>query len=464
MYLITFLVYLIIVIGIGVYFKKYNEGVEDFAVAGRSLGVPVLLGTLFSTTMGGATVVGWTGSFYTMGIGWWFSGLGAILGILAATFILAEKFRRLEQFTVPDMLALRYDRRSGYLSSIMIIIGDVAVITVQILSITGILVVFIGLEELPAMIIGVLAFTVISLFGGMKGVAITDAIQAVLVFLGLMVGVIILFYVGGGINNIVQALPNDYFSVFSSTDGLGAFNMAMAAFGTTAVSQSIIFARVFSAKDAKTAKTSLLWLVPAVFLGYLFTALLGYSGRGILGADVVPDQVFPTIVTTLLPPFVGALLLVVVIAALVTTTNSIILSTSINVARDFYQQLRKGDVSSKELQKVSQISVVIIAVISFLLAFFMPNIIDAIVFAYTMYAAGLLIPMYVGYLWKGATATAGMLSIIGGGGTALLWYILNQPFGLPPMVPSLLVSLVLIIVISFITEKPSKEQLKSFDI
>lgn len=124
----------------------------------------------------------------------------------------------------------------------------------------------------------------------------------------------------------------------------------------------------------------------------------------------------------------------------------------------------KGDVSSKELQKVSQIAVVVIAVISFLLAFFMPNIIDAIVFAYTMYAAGLLIPMYVGYMWKGATATAGMLSIIGGGGTALLWYILNQPFGLPPMVPSLIISLLLIIIVSFFTKKPSNEQLKVFDV
>jgi SSS family solute:Na+ symporter len=462
-YLAIFIIYLIFITAIGVYYKRYNEGVEDFAVAGRNLGVFVLVGTLFSTTMGGATVVGWTGSFYEMGIDWWFSGIGSLLGITAATFILAERFRNLEAYTVPDMLALRYDKRSRYLSSIMIIIGDIAITTVQVLSITGILVVFMGMEELPAMIIGVLAFTIITLFGGMKGIAITDTIQAFLIFFGLLVGVLALFHVGGGINNIAQVLPDDYFNVFSSTDGLGAFNMMVAAFGTTAVSQSILFGRVFAAKDGKSAKKALIWLIPIVFLGYLFTALMGYAGRAILGAGVIPDQVFPTIVESLLPPAIGAVLLVVVIAALVTTTNSIILSTSVNITMDFYKQFKKGEVSNKKLQKVSQIAVIIVALLSFLLAFLMANIVDAIVFAYTMYAAGLLIPMYVGYLSKKVTATAGMMSIMGGGGTALLWYILNQPFGLPPMIPALIVSIVLIVVVSFFTEKPAKEQLRVFD-
>src|SRR5690625_5139438 len=132
-------------------------------------------------------------------------------------------------------------------------------------------------------------------------------------------------------------------------------------------------------------------------------------------------------------------------------------------AMDFYKQFKKGEGSNKKLQKVSQIAVIIFALLSFLLSFLMSNIVDAIVFAYTMYAAGLLITMYVGYLSKKVTATAGMMSIMGGGGTALLWYILNQPFGLPPMIPALIISIVLIVVVSFFTEKPAKEQLRVFD-
>lgn len=463
MYLAIILVYLFIITGIGVFYKRYNHGIDDFAVAGRSLGTFVLVGTFFSTIVGGATVVGWIGSFYLMGIDWMFSGIGAILGVLVAAFLLSDKFRKMEQYTVPDMLALRYDNRSRYVSSFMIIFGDIAVITVQILSMTGILVVFVGLTELTAMVISVISFTLITYFGGMKGVAITDSLQAVLIFFGLLIGAIVLFYIGGGIQKIYQGVPDDYFTLFSETNLLGAFNMAIAAFGTTAVSQSLIFGRVFSAKDSKTAKKSLYILIPIMALGFFFVFLLGFAGRSILGLGTEPEQVFAVILTTLLPPVVGGVLLAVVIAAIVTSTNSILLSASVNIARDFYQQYKKGRATNKDLQKVSQIAVAIISVLAFLLAFLLPNIVEAIVFAYTMYTAGLLIPMYVGFLWRGATATAGMYSIIGGGGMALLWYLLKEPFGLPPLVPSLILSILLLIVISLFTEKPSKEQLKSFD-
>lgn len=464
MYLTIVLIYLAVITAIGVLYKRHNEGIEDFAVAGRSLGTLILVGTFFSTMVGGATVVGWTGSFYLLGIDWTFSAIGALLGILVAATLLAEKFRKMEQMTVPDMLAIRYDNRSRYVSSVMIIIGDIAVITVQILSMTGILVVFVGLTELPAMIISVISFTLITYFGGMKGVAVTDSLQAILIFFGLLTGVIMLFYIGGGIKSVYQGVPDNYFKLFSDTTGLGAFNMAIAAFGTTAVSQSIIFGRVFSAKDSKTAKRSLYLLIPAMAVGFFFVFLLGFAGRSILGDGIEPEQVFAVVLTTLLPPVVGGILLAVVLAAIVTSTNSILLSASINVARDFYQQIKGDQVTDKGLQKVSQIAVAIIAILGFLLAFLMPSIVSAIVFAYTMYTAGLLIPMYIGHLWKGATATAGMYSIIGGGGTALLWYILKEPFGLPPLVPSLIVSLLCLIVISMFTKKPNKEQLKAFNL
>ncbi|BAQ10077.1 Na+/solute symporter [Bacillus sp. OxB-1] len=464
MYVTAILLYIVFIVGIGIFYKRYVKGIEDFALAGRSLGTPVLLGTLFATLVGGATVVGYTGSFYLMGLDWWFSAIGAILGILVAAIILAEKFRKFEQFTVPDMLAMRYDNRSRYVSGFMIIFGDIAVVTVQILSMTGIMVAFLGMDKLFAMLISVIAFTLITFFGGMKGVAITDSIQAILIFGGLFLGMAVLYYMNGGFGVIFNALPDGYFKVFTSTNALGAFNMAIATFGTAAVSQSIIFARVFSAKDSKTAKRSLYLLIPTAFFGFLFVSLLGYGARAILGPDLPPDQVFPLVVTELLPPFVGGVLLAVVIAAIITSTNSILLSASVNLSRDFYQQIVKKDASSRELKTVGQTAVVVFALISFALAYLMPDIVTAIVFAYTMYTAGLLIPMYVGFLWKGATATAGMYSIIGGGGTALIWYILKQPFGLPPMIPSLIVSLAAIIFISLFTKKPTKEQLQVFDV
>ncbi|RNA66340.1 sodium:solute symporter family protein [Alteribacter keqinensis] len=462
MYSVMIVMYLIVVVAIGVFFKTKVKDMEDFALAGRNLNTPVLLGTLFATYIGGATVVGWTGSFYSLGIDWWFSGLGAILGITAATFLLAERFRNLKQFTVPDMLALRYNNSTRFVSSFMIIIGDIAIVTVQILAMTGILVSFTDIERMLAMIISIVSFTLISLFGGMKGVAFTDSIQAVLILFGLIAGVGVVFNLGGGPGAVFGALPEGYFTPFTDVTVLGAVGMAIAAFGTTAVSQSFIFSRVFSAKDAKTAKRGLVWLIPTALIGYGLVALVGFSGRSMLGDDIPPSDVFATVITSLMPPFIGGVLIAVIIAAIVTSTNSILLSSSVNLTRDFYQQFAKREISSKEMMRVGQISVVVFAAFAFILAVLMPDIVTAIVFAYTMYSASLLVPLYAGYLWKGATAAAGTWGVISGGGTALVWYILHEPLGLPSMIPAIVVSLAVVIVVSMVTKKPTEDQLKVF--
>lgn len=450
MYSIMILLYLVVVVAIGVFFKTKVKNMEDFALAGRNLNTPVLLGTLFATYIGGATVVGWTGSFYSLGIDWWFSGVGALLGIVAATF-LAEKFRDSEQFTVPDMLALRYNNSTRFVSSFMIIIGDIAIVTVQILAMTGILVSFTDIDRMPAMIISIISFTLISLFGGMKGVAFTDTLQAVLILAGLIAGVGFVFNLGGGPGEVFGGLPEGYFTPLTDVTVLSAIGMAIAAFGTTAVSQSMIFSRVFSAKDSKTAKRGLVLLIPLSLIGYGLVALVGFSGRSLLGGDITPDEVFATVITNLMPPFIGGVLIAVIIAAIVTSTNSILLSSSINLTRDFYQQLVKRELTSKEMMRAGQLSVVVFAALAFTLAVLMPDIVTAIVFAYTMYSASLLVPLYAGYLWKGATAAAGTSGVIGGGGTALLWYLLNEPFGVPSMIPAIIVSLALVIGVSKFT-------------
>ncbi|NDL58886.1 sodium:solute symporter family protein [Phytoactinopolyspora mesophila] len=463
MYVATITIYLVIIVAIGVYFRRYISGVEDFALAGRSLGLPVLVGTLFASYIGGATVVGWTGSFYAMGAAWWFSGIGGVLGIVFATVVMAERSRKLRQFTVPDLLAIRYDNSTRYVSAVMIIIGDIAIVTVQILAIAGILTTFTDLTRVPAMVIGVVAFTLISLFGGMKGVAFTDSLQALLIFGGLLAGVILLFNNHGGFGILGADTPDGYFQPFTNTDGLGAFNMAIAVFGTTAVSQAIIFNRVFSARDERVAKKALTLLIPLALAGYCMVALLGWGGQAVLGPDVLPDDVFATVVTELMPAVVGALLLATVAAAIVTSTNSILLSASINLTRDLYRQLIRRDASTIELRKVGQAAVVVFALLSFGLAVAMPDIVTAVVFAYTMYAAALLVPLYAGYLWRGATAAAGTASVVTGGGTALIWYQLDDPLGLPPMVPALVLSLAVMVVVSAFTRKPSEQQLSVFD-
>ncbi|MDS1272216.1 sodium:solute symporter family protein [Lipingzhangella sp. LS1_29] len=458
------LLYLLVIVGIGVYFVRHVHGVEDFALAGRNLGLPILIGTLFATYIGGATVVGWTGSFYEMGFDWWWSGIGGLAGIALATLVMARRSRRLGQFTVPDLLAIRYGATARYVSAVMIILGDIAIVTVQVIAIAGILTTFTDLGRLPAMVVGIVAFAVISLFGGMKGVAVTDSLQALVIFVGLLAGVLVLFGTQGGLGPTFAGLPEGYLEPLSVTGPLGALGLAFAALGTTAVSQALIFSRIFSARTERVAFHGMLLLIPTAFLGYLLVSLLGYGGRSLLGPGVHADEVFARVVNELLPPAVGGLLLATVIAAIVTSTNSILLSASVNLARDIYRTTVRHEAGSAELRRVGQAAVVVFALLAFGLAVALPGIVDAIVLSYTIYSAGLLIPMYVGFLWRGATPAAGVASIVAGGGTALLWFVLGEPADLPAILPALGVALVVILGVSAVTPRPSRENLRVFTV
>lgn len=460
------LLYLAVIVGIGVLQRHRVQSLEDFALAGRSLSGPMLLGTLFATFIGGATVVGWTGSFYVLGVDWWFSGLGALLGIAAAAFFLARRFREAAQFTVPDMLGLRYGNPSRVLGSVLIIFGDIAVIAVQIIAMTGTLVAFTDLSRPLAMLLSVVSFTLISLFGGMRGVALTDALQAAFILAGLSLGA--WFVAGGGVAGPegggvaggaglgdgiragLAALPPELLRPLGSSTAVEVVGFAVAAFGITAVSQSIIFSRVFSARDPDTARRALFWLIPAAFLGYFLVSVLGMGARAILGDGIAASDVFAVAVSSLIPPVAGGVLIAVVVSAIVTSSNSILLSASVNLTRDLVQPLAGPARSNRSMMRVGQWAVGGFALAALMVAWVMPDIVTAVVFAYTMYSAGLLVPLYAGYLWRGATPAGGFAGILGGGGMALGWYLAGSPFGVPAMLPAVAVSAVLLFGVSLL--------------
>lgn len=461
--LIFLILYVLVFLGFGIWCSRYIKTLEDFALAGRNLSLPVLLGTLFASNIGGGTVIGWTGSFFANGFDWWFTALGSLLALLAATLILAERTRKLEQFTVPDLLAIRYDEKTRVTGSFMIILGDIALTTVQILSIAGILSAYFDVPTTTGKIIGTLVFMAIAFYGGMVGVAFTDALQAVFIAIGLVVASVFAVNYAGGWEAITLAVPSDYFTPLGTISPMQAASNAIAVFGTVAVWQSIIFSRTFAAKDARTAKLGIAFLIPASFLGYFTVAIIGYSARAMFGTDVPPGEVFARMITEVFHPALAFVLLALVISAIITTTNSILLSISVNMTRDFYQRIFKPNASNQELLKFNKASVLVVGLVALTMAIFMANIVSAIVFTYTMYSAALLVPVYGGYTWKRATSTGGFLGVISGASTALIWYFMGQPV-VPAMIPALCVSLLFFIVGSLMTEKPTEEQLRVFNL
>lgn len=463
-YAFLILLYVIAMLGIGIYASKRIKTMDDFALAGRKLSTPVLVGTLVASLVGGATVVGWTGSFYTLGIDWWMTFVGLVAGLCLAAFFMAERSRRLEQYTLPDLLGLRYDRKTKTVGSLMIIIGDIALTCVQIMAVGGILTTFLNIPRVIGLSLGTVVFIAIAFFGGMLGVALTDAIQSLVIIVGLVLGALFAVQHAGGLSSITSTLPDNYFTLFSNIKPFDGIGNALAILGTIAVWQSIIFSRVFAAKDPKTAKKSVLILIPMFGIAAICIFFMGMSARAIFGDSLAASNVFASVTTQVMNPAMATLLLAVVIGALLTTTNSILLSISINITRDFYQQYIAPKADDKKLVNVARGSVLIVGILAYLMALLMPDIVSAIVFTYTMYSAALLIPLYGGYMWKRANSVGGFWGIISGAVVAVVWHFSGKPFGLHPMLPAALASGIALVLGSLVTDKPTEDQLKVFEI
>ncbi|MCS7099037.1 MAG: sodium:solute symporter family protein [Sulfolobales archaeon] len=452
------IVYTIAVLGSGVYFAKKVRSFSEFLIAGRTLPLPITLGTIWATYVGGATIVGWTGAFYTFGLDWWFYGVGAICGVTVITLVWSKRVRRLGIATLPELIERRYDVRARITLAVAMVIAYLAIYVVQIIALGSVLIVLVGLPREVAYALATIAFVAIAIPGGLKGVAITDFVQAALMATGILLGGTISLYMAGGLK-AWEVLPPKHLTplgYFSPITAIGAF---VSVFGIASVSQSLFIQRFAASRDERTAYLAGLMMIPGAFFAYFFGPyLMGTSARTIIGPGFKAADVFPKLVLSL-PTWLGALLFATVLATIVTTANSLLISGTANVVWDLVHRLRPG-LSEDYLMKLSKIIAAVLGLIGLPWAIFAPGIVDAIAFAYTIYSAVAFTPLYLAF-WRRANAVGATASIIGGAITAITWeYVLLRPYGIHSMIPSILVALVLMVVGSLLTPPPPKERVE----
>ncbi|MEJ2052042.1 MAG: sodium:solute symporter family protein, partial [Calditrichota bacterium] len=132
-YLVAILFYLLILIGVGAIRSGGVNTQDDFMVAGRSLTTPILVGTLIATWIGTGSIFGSAGLGYQYGVpGVWFS-VGAWLGMFLLLFI-AGRARALDQYTVPDIFELRYNKLARLLGSLVIMVAYTGIVSYQLVA------------------------------------------------------------------------------------------------------------------------------------------------------------------------------------------------------------------------------------------------------------------------------------------------------------------------------------------
>jgi SSS family solute:Na+ symporter len=438
-------------VAIGVLSRKRARTADGFFIANRSRSTTLITGSLVATIIGGSATVGLAGLGFTRGLtGMWWLLVGSI-GLIVLGIFFAEKVRKTGVYTLPGLAEKQYDGRVSIIISVLIIISWIGVIAGQIVAtgkIMGLL--QIGSPELW-MVIFTLVFISYTLIGGQYADIGTDMAQAILIFVGIFAGTVIVILNVGGFEGLFKALPAEH-TTFPLSSQFGILDLIsyLLLVGGVYVVGPDMYSRILSARDGKTARRSTLW---AAFLIIPFAVCITFIGMSasVLFPGISPEQAFPVLMIQQFPPILGALVLAALISATMSSADSCVLSASTILTVDIVKKL-KPELEEKQLLLIARIAVVVFGLLSLGLALFINGIISALLFAYTVYTGGVIIPILAGFYREKlkVTSMGAIFAIIGGGLAALISKLASIQY---LDIGALLISLILLFLVSFIDRK-----------
>ncbi|TXI20967.1 MAG: sodium:solute symporter [Ottowia sp.] len=442
--LISFIVlYLVVSIAIGLYAATRVKNTADYAVAGRSLPLAVVVATTFATWFGSETVLGAPAQFVKEGLhGTVEDPFGAGLCLVLVGLFFARKLYLRNIITIGDYYRQRYGRVVEVLCSLIIIFSYLGWVGAQI---TALGLVFNLLSQgavslTMGMVIGTLVVLVYTLYGGMWSVALTDFVQMIVIAAGLLA---IAWYAGnmaGGADKVVAYAASEGKFNFLPTGGLKEWVFFFAA-GITmmlgSIPQQDVFQRVMSSRDVKTAQRGPV-IGGLLYIGFAFVpmfivmaALMVMPETPALLADD-PQKVLPTLVMGHMPVLLQVAFFGALLSAIMSTASATLLAPSTTFVENILRNLRPG-MSDAETLKAMRVSVLVftLCVLTYSITMEGSSIYELVSGAYQVPLVGAFVPLAFGVYWRRATTQGALLAVVMGIGVWVLFVaspMLNQAF------------------------------------
>jgi SSS family solute:Na+ symporter len=482
-YLWIILAYLLVLTVFNFVRAKRIKSQEDFMVAGRSLKWQVMVFTLICTWIGSGTFI--SGAEFASKAG--FSALwlaaGAWVGIILIYF-LAAKIHTFGQYTVGDVLEVRYGPAARVIGAIALILSFVSIVSYQFVAGGFILnVVTDGrISESTGTIIAAAFVILFTTLGGMVAIAYTDLPNGIIIVLACLLAVPFVIHAAGGAATAKAALAPGYFSVVNQQFGAHPWLKAIGYFLSTMfllLGVQSMYQKFYSAKSARDAKKAVAWwTIGTIFVESIVVVIAVFAfsklqGQIDLSVPKAGGKVVLMAARQLVPVPVGVLLLGAACAVVISTGMNYLLSPSTTIMRDLYQRFTKRTISQKNSIALQKVLVVVIGVVAYLLATQLKSVLEMSFYAYTIYGVAITPALIAALAWKRATKIGGLVSITAGTVVCLALIVLSKieglipvvdgdPWGVPIIYPALFASLAGLVIGSLLTPKPKPEELEKF--
>ena len=465
--LVIMSIYMIALILYGIYQGRHVKTGKDFAIADRKL--PGWVAALSERATGESSwaLMGLPGMAYATGLMETWTAIGCVLGILTAWILLASKLReeadKYDIDTFTDYIAKRHGEVGKWIriaGGFTIVFFFFFYVGAQFLGGGKTLNSLFDIDQNLGMAIVVLLVIPYTIYGGFRSVTYTDAIQAIIMILTLIVapiaGILYLNEVpsdtlyatsisealsksgesystltGGAVLDHGSALFNTLNSWFPNSlsfiEGLGSGIIIAGAFSWFfgyLGGQPQLSMRFMAIKDAKNAKIARNIGIAWTIIAYTGALAIGWIGIAIFGPNGLEDQetVLPDVLTTIFNPVVSGILITGVLAAIISTANSLLILSATELSESVIKPLSGSNSNSKQSLFRSRVITGLLSVIALLLAYFSPSN---------------LIYSIVGYVWAGIGSTFSIVILL-----TLFW---KRYHGIPALL-TIVVGLVFTIV------------------
>jgi SSS family solute:Na+ symporter/sodium/proline symporter len=457
-YLVAIVAYLLSLAAVGFWYARRPKSGDDFLVAGRSLPAHVLVFTLLSTWIGSGSLFAGAGLGYRVGLPALWQSAGAWVGI-ALVFFLAPRVRRIAQYTVPDILELRYGPAARVLGTITIVLAYTTIAAYQFRGGGRLLHLVAGVDPLAGAIVTAAFCVACTTFAGMASIARLDIANGLAMLSGITIAVVYLaghVAEGGSVTAAVRPDQLTLFGAMSPRESVALFLPTL----FLLLGEANMYQKFFSARDERAARLAVVgWICGTVLLESLIVVI------GVLGSAAIPglsaaesETIVVRVAKDVLPGAFGVLLLAAAAAIIVSTANSMLLTPATNLVRDVYQRFVNPGVSDAHIVAYTRVAVVVLAGLGIVAGNFFPTILAMALWAYTMYGAGITPALLAALVWPRATREAGIASIAVGSATTLIWEIAGlkaggYPLHISTIYPALAASIATLAVVTRLTEK-----------
>ena len=472
--IIVFVVYLLFMLGIGVFFFIRSKGGSDktYFLGGRQMGPWVSALSAGASDMSAWVLMGLPASIYAAGIGQAWIAIGLGIGYTISWLVEAPRLRRFtiaadDSITVPQYLTNRFLSKSKALQIICAVIFLVAYTVYAASSIKACGTLFntvIGMDPTLAMYLAALIIIGYTFLGGFSAVCWTDFFQGMLMLAALLVAPIFALALiqGGQAATTMAELPEGYWNLFSNwKDVVSGLGWGLGYFGMPHI--IVRFMSLRSDKDLKkSAKIGISWTV----LILIFSVASGCIGHLLMGDLSDSSTVFIQMVRFLFPALISGILLSAILAAAMSTADSQLLASASAFASDVYKPvIRKGKASEKEMLWAGRFVVLIIAIIAVLIAS-NPNsgtIMGLVENAWGVFGAAFGPAIMLSLFWKRFTFEGAVAGIVVGAVVDIAWLAFLGSTGIYEIIPGFICGLIAAVIASKCSKAPSAEVEALFD-